>query len=63
MEKYELPEALKKQYEQMRRDLAINEDLLRKLSAAGAPAPELEMKISELKGRLERFAKAFELEE
>ena len=61
MAEYKLPESIKIRYNDMRRELEVQEDLMRRLKIAGVSDPDLEIKIEQAKDRLNKFAKAFDL--
>ena len=58
---YKLPESIKIRYNDMRNELEVQEDLMRRLKIAGMSDPELEIKITQLRDRLDKFARAFDL--
>ena len=58
---YKLPESIKIRYNDMRNELEVQEDLAKRLKIAGMTDPELEIRIEQLRDRLDKFARAFDL--
>jgi len=61
MGKYKLPEEQVNDIREAIDRIETAEDILKRLRLAGEPNAEAEMRISQLKEKIHRFAKAFEV--